>query len=233
MLGGRTHTKLAQTAAAGDTELWLTEAVDWEVGAWIFVTSSAANGTMEEIDLVRISEVTDNGHRLVLDVELEYDHLGETRSLGLGYTVDFRCNVALLSRNVVVQGGGLAQLDRHGVHIMLHSRGDASIVDRSKGESLTARIENIEVRFAGQMGRLGRYPIHFHMIGAVRNSYVRFNSIHHTYNRAIAIHGVHYLRVQNNGKGFLTFFDASLWNLASLSAHSHPCVVISHDCSGL
>ena len=36
------------------------------------------------------------------------------------------------------------------------------------------------------------------MIGAVRNSYVRSVSIHHTYNRAIAIHGVHFLRVQNN-----------------------------------
>ena len=81
---------------------------------------------------------------------------------------------------------------------MLHSRTHETIVDRSKGESLTARIENIEVRYSGQMARLGRYSIHFHMIGAVRNSYVRYNSIHHTYNRAIAIHGVHFLRVQGN-----------------------------------
>jgi len=50
----------------------------------------------------------------------------------------------------------------------------------------------------GQGYRLGRYPIHFHMIGTVRNSYVRSVSIHHTYNRAVAIHGVHYLRVTNN-----------------------------------
>ena len=198
LLGGRTHTKLARTALAGATELWLMEAVDWDVGAQIVVTSSAANGTMEEYDLLRIADVANGGQRLVLDAPLAYHHLGETRHFAQGYTVDFRCNVALLSRNVVVQGGGLAQLDRHGVHIMLHSRGKASIVDRSQGESLTARIENIEVRYAGQMGRIGRYPIHFHMIGAVRNSYVRSNSIHHTYNRAIAIHGVHYLRVQDN-----------------------------------
>ena len=32
----------------------------------------------------------------------------------------------------------------------------------------------------------------------MRNSYVRSVSIHHTYNRAVAIHGVHYLRVTNN-----------------------------------
>ena len=51
---------------------------------------------------------------------------------------------------------------------------------------------------AGQMGRHGRYALHFHMIGSVKQSYVRECSIHHTYHRAIAIHGVHYLRVQNN-----------------------------------
>jgi len=141
--------------------------------------------------------------------------------------------VALLSRNVVVQGTSpFSQLDKYGAHIKMHSRGD---------ESLTARIENIEVRYvanpnpspnpnptpnpnrnpipnpnpnhnpnqnpnpnpnqvryAGQGFRLGRYPIHFHMIGTVRNSYVRGNSIHHTYNRAVVIHGVHFLRVVNN-----------------------------------
>lgn len=36
------------------------------------------------------------------------------------------------------------------------------------------------------------------MIGNVRSSYVRFNSLHETYNRGFTIHGVHYLRVQNN-----------------------------------
>lgn len=36
------------------------------------------------------------------------------------------------------------------------------------------------------------------MIGAVHNSYIRGNAIHHTYNRAVTIHGVHFLRVQNN-----------------------------------
>ena len=40
--------------------------------------------------------------------------------------------------------------------------------------------------------------VHFHMIGACRTSYIQHTSIHHTYNRAIAIHGVHYLRVINN-----------------------------------
>lgn len=72
---------------------------------------------------------------------------------------------------------------------MLHSKGD---------ESLTGRIEYVELRDVGQAFQLGRYPIHFHMIGTVHNSYIRGNAIHHTYNRAVTIHAVHYLRVINN-----------------------------------
>ena len=159
---------------------------------------------MEEVDTVAVKAVTNGGLRLELRWATVHEHLGEILRVGGGayaseHTVAFRADVGLLTHNVVIQGDSMSQLDRHGVHIMLHSRAHASIVDRSQGESLTARIENVEVRYAGQMGRLGRYPVHFHMIGAVRGSYVRGCAIHHTYNRAIAIHGVHYLRVQNNG----------------------------------
>ena len=36
------------------------------------------------------------------------------------------------------------------------------------------------------------------MIGAIHKSYIKGNSIHHTYNRACTIHGVHYLRLIRN-----------------------------------
>ena len=36
------------------------------------------------------------------------------------------------------------------------------------------------------------------MIGTVHNSYVKNNAIHHTYNRAVTVHGVHYLTIENN-----------------------------------
>ena len=77
----------------------------------------------------------------------------------------------------------------YGAHIMMHSAGE---------DSLVARLENLELKAAGQAGRLGRYPIHFHMIGVVQQSYVRNCSVHHTFNRAVAVHGVHQLRVQDN-----------------------------------
>ena len=200
LLDGRTHTKLAQTANAGDEEIWLMEPVSWDADSMIAVTSTHYNGTFEAFDTPAVVAVTNGGRRLQLASPLLYEHLGETKRVAGGHTAEFRADVAILSRNVVIQGDPMSRLDKHGAHIMLHSRDKShkSIADRSQGESLTARIENIEVRYSGQMGRIGRYSIHFHMIGAVRNSYVRKNSIHHTYNRAIAIHGVHYLRVQDN-----------------------------------
>lgn len=45
-------------------------------------------------------------------------------------------------------------------------------------ESVVGRIENIEVTDAGQAFKLGRYPLHFHMIGTVNKSYIRGNAVH-------------------------------------------------------
>ena len=176
------------------------EPVDWDVDAMIAITSTAANGTMEEAETATIASVTNGGRTVNIHTPLLYDHLGQTLSFAGGHSAEFRADVMVLGRNVLLQGNVMSRREQHGFHMMLHSR-DAthrSIADRSQGDSLTARIEDIEVAYAGQMGRLGRYPIHFHMIGATHTSYVRRTSIHHTYNRAIAIHGVHYLRVINN-----------------------------------
>jgi hypothetical protein len=72
---------------------------------------------------------------------------------------------------------------------MVHSPGD---------ESSTARIHYIELTEAGQAFKLGRYAIHFHMIGTVHGSLVKGNAIHHSYNRACTTHGVHYFKVEQN-----------------------------------
>uniref|UniRef100_A0ABM0MU86 Fibrocystin-L-like n=1 Tax=Saccoglossus kowalevskii TaxID=10224 RepID=A0ABM0MU86_SACKO len=81
--------------------------------------------------------------------------------------------------------------DKFGHQIMFGAKEqDANLV--------TGRIEYVEVTHAGQAFRLGRYPIHFHMNGDVSGSYVRGCGIHHTFNRAVTIHGVHNLLVEHN-----------------------------------
>jgi len=50
----------------------------------------------------------------------------------------------------------------------------------------------------GQAFKVGRYAVHFHMIGAVHNSYATGCSTHEGLNRAFTIHGTHYLRISKN-----------------------------------
>lgn len=72
------------------------------------------------------------------------------------------------------------------------------MVHADGSETVVARIEYIEFFNVGQAFQLGRYPIHFHLIGAVHQSYIKGNAIHQSYNRACTIHGVHYLRLIEN-----------------------------------
>lgn len=52
---------------------------------------------------------------------------------------------------------------------------------------------------AGQAFRLGRYPIHWHLMGDINyKSYVRGCAIHQTFNRAVTIHNTHRLLVEHN-----------------------------------
>jgi len=81
-----------------------------------------------------------------------------------------RAEVGLLTRNVKYQGDPeTSAKNKYGAHIMLHSVGD---------DSLTGRIEYVEFFNCGQAHKLGRYPIHFHMIGNIHNSHVTGNAVH-------------------------------------------------------
>jgi hypothetical protein len=101
-----------------------------------------------------------------------------------------RAEVGLLSRNVVYRGDPETSFaNEYGATIFLHSMGD---------DSLTARLTYIELRDVGQAFKLGRYAVHFHMIGNVHNSYVIGNSVHNGYNRAFTFHGTSFLRLTDN-----------------------------------
>lgn len=65
-------------------------------------------------------------------------------------------------------------------------------------ESVIIRLSNVELFHVGQSFRLGRYAIHYHLSGDMPNSYVRECSIHQSFNRAVNIHGSHYVTVERN-----------------------------------
>ena len=58
---------------------------------------------MGEAETVSVVGVDSGGLRLALASPLLYEHLGAVRPLDGGHSVEFRANVGLLSRNLVVQ----------------------------------------------------------------------------------------------------------------------------------
>jgi hypothetical protein len=59
-------------------------------------------------------------------------------------------------------------------------------------------LENLELTDVGQAFKVGRYAVHFHMIGAVHKSYCKGFGTHTGFNRAFTLHGTHYMRILNN-----------------------------------
>jgi hypothetical protein len=182
-----TWTELDTTANPGEATITLVQAVDWKEGELIVIAPTGYdNDEAEERTIVSIDRSNINKPILTLDRPLLFKHYAAIETYGTE-TLEMRAEVGLLTRNVVFRGDpDTSANNQYGAHIMLHSHGDESVI---------GRIEYCEFRDVGQAHQLGRYPIHFHMIGAVHYSYIKGNSIHNTYNRAVTFHHVHYLRV--------------------------------------
>ena len=193
-----TWSDLKTTAEAGATEITLNDvtgdALDWAVGEEIVIASTDFSGRNAEQRTILTITNTDTNPVITFTEPLLHKHYGDIQYFGVEGTanydfIEMRAEVGLLTRNVKYQGDDTSEEFQYGAVIILHSPGD---------ETTIGRIDSIEFRNVGQAFILGSYPIHFHMIGTVHSSYVRNNAIHHTFNRAVTIHGVHYLRVQNN-----------------------------------
>ena len=215
-----TWTRLNATAIPGDTMITLQEPVPWEVGGKIVIASTSYS--QRENEELNITDIDSTGTVLTVDPPLQYTHLSVKQTIA-GKYIDTSAEVGYLTRNVVFRGNRIAEWDapipacpeefrpgqfdvqtcfqgrfgaetasdQFGGQIMLH----AAVMDENR---VTGRIEYVEVTHAGQAFRLGRYPIHFHLNGDVTGSYVRGCGIHHTFNRAVTIHGVNNLLVENN-----------------------------------
>lgn len=174
----RTWVKLGATSKKGDAAVTLSESVTgWRVGDRVIITATHlgrdnGGGT----DLLETEERTItamDGVKLMLNEPLKREHLGEG---------DFRGEVANLSRNVTVES---AQPEGVRGHTMYH-----------KGSA--GSISYAEFRHLGKKDTLGRYSLHFHLVGnTMRGSSVIGASIHNSHNRWLTIHGTNYLVVRD------------------------------------
>ncbi|MEO8497509.1 MAG: hypothetical protein ABI614_20755, partial [Planctomycetota bacterium] len=202
----RTWVKLGSAAKVGDTAVTLDEAVTgWRVGDRVILTATTrqnkvkktftspslrGHGQTEERTVKSI-----DGNTITLDEPLQFEHLCN----GL-----YRGDVANLSRNVIVESADPATARGH---TMYHRDSAGS-------------ISYAEFRHLGKPGVLGRYSLHFHLVGdTMRGSSVVGASIWDSGNRWLTIHGTNYLVVrdcvgyQSQGHGFFMEDGTEVYNV--------------------
>lgn len=182
-------TNLGANALSGTNQITLSTAVNWEVGDQLIITSSTTNWNQAE--KVGIVEVATDGKAITLDRALQHRHTGVVKEYTRAqdsktWSADIRAEVGLLSHNITIQGDAGSEAAGFGGHIMVHGTG-------------VAHIENVELFRMGQKSKLGRYPFHWHMLGNTgQGQYFKNSSVHHSFNRAITIHGTESTLVQRN-----------------------------------
>jgi len=204
----RTWVKLGADVAKGEKTVTLAEPVTgWKVGDEVIVTASKhqySGGRFRDDPSLLGTEtrkiVKLEGTKLTLDAPLEYPHEGAERQAS---------EVANLSRNVIVESA-----DPKGV------RGHTIYHQFSAGGISYARLAHL-----GKENTLGRYAIHFHLVGdTMRGGGVIGAAIVDSHNRWVTVHGTNYMLVrdcvgyQSIGHGFFledgtevyTMFDRNL-----------------------
>ena len=199
----RTWVKLATTAKAGATEITLAQPVPgWKVGDRIIITSSRyfrsgqkrVYGTGDGCASEKLIKEID-GTKVTLNAPLEGEHKSEG---------EFLLEVANLSRNVVVES---ADPEKGRGHTMYHRHSAGA-------------ISYAEFRHLGKPGVLGRYALHYHLVGdTMRGSYILGASIWDSGNRWVTIHGTNYLVVRDcvgylsQGHGFYLEDGTEVYNI--------------------
>ncbi|XP_070200699.1 cell surface hyaluronidase CEMIP2-like [Littorina saxatilis] len=171
--------------------------IGWSPGDKIVVASTDFDWEQAEVREIVDCNGECTNSQIRVSSPFQYTHYGN-----FTYNVDERAEVGILSRNILIEGvvesecyateraafkrckrfGG----DTFGGHIRV-LRGHAS-----------AHVEGVELYHMGQQGFMGSYPLHFHMCDEAPRSWFRDNSIHHSFQRCITIHGTDKVEISGN-----------------------------------
>lgn len=246
-------TKLAQTAERGATQIvvhnviernftdgasddqgFVTSAADdgtvnWEVGDTIAIASTEYD--YQAYSLATITDISDSGNdtsTFTLDRALPNRHYGEQETYqtpdGIDPILDLRAEVALLNRNIRIQGlesqdtdsepgdRQLAQFKTRVEDPMAHL--DLDIQDTQVANGIGANImimggagpnitvDGVQLHLMGQASRQARYPFHWHLAGDRDGDLLRNTLITNSNNRGVVVHGTGGVRVEG-----VTLFD--------------------------
>jgi hypothetical protein len=215
--GTPTWTRLAETAETGDTSVTLQDDVStsWMPGDSILVVTTAMKDSQDwhqnEVLLVESVEQrlgmdgAVDGSIVYLQSALSYRHVAIEA---------YQAEVGLLTRSIVIQGSAEDSDPTDAADAPCTSDqwhwGDSSAPCTDAGltgfgghvmlrEGAKGYVEGVEFVRMGQTNVLGRYPLHFHVLGdGCPECYAKANSFHQSYYRCISIHGTNNLTVAWN-----------------------------------
>ncbi|EAL63750.1 hypothetical protein DDB_G0287365 [Dictyostelium discoideum AX4] len=172
---------------------------DWPIGSEILITSTDYDMEQSETNFI-VKCSTCKTNQIKLKNPIKYLHWG---SITKG--VDERAEVALLTRNIKIQGQvgktcvnnklvcDFFPFDSFGAHIMIR-----------KG-FVNAHFFGIELFNVGQSHVVSRYPIHFHLcdrvdeLGGYENpAYIKHCSVHKSFSRCYVVHSTDGLLIHDN-----------------------------------
>ncbi|XP_069121065.1 cell surface hyaluronidase CEMIP2-like [Argopecten irradians] len=159
----------------------------WKTGDRVIITST--DYEWEQLEVGKVMDCDSCLSKQVkVDLSAKFTHYGKIYK-----NVDMRAEIAVLTRNVVIEGIMEGSTDEFGGHIKA-----------LKGFK-DFHIEGAELFHMGQSTSTGNYPIHWHMCEDVDDAsvypsptYARQNSIHLSYARCVTVHGTHGATVADN-----------------------------------
>ncbi|HHG86093.1 MAG TPA: T9SS type A sorting domain-containing protein, partial [Bacteroidetes bacterium] len=169
-------TRLNAQANAGTAQITVSDAVDWNIGDSIVITTTDYDPHQSEVRT--ITAISTNKKTLTLNSTLAFMHYGKIDTFSSPYRdhyLDHRAEVGVLTRNLKIQGDIASETSHYGAHVV--------IVGTAKGY-----FSGVEFLRSGQEGLLGRYPFHWHHGLNVSGEYIRSCAIHRSYNRIVTVH---------------------------------------------
>jgi hypothetical protein len=176
----------SRPALAGSLVIVTRDDVDWIAGEEIVITGTSwAHNEAERVRVVRV----DDSRTITIDRPLVHNHdcFVYPSSQFSGFTDTSICfEVALLTRNIVIEGDAGSLDDQFGMHTIA-------------AMGAMFRLENAELRNCGQSLVVGRYCAHIHLNrDEAAKSYVKHSSFHDSFQRAVTVHASNNLLIQNN-----------------------------------
>eukprot|EP00466_Bigelowiella_natans_P015193 jgi/Bigna1/126502/aug1.2_g1210 len=219
MMHQPTWTSLAKRANIGDKVLWLQRCVGWAKGDQIVITTTEykdfrghnfnEKGVLKNVACKRVIQ-NNQQHlfgKLTMIAPIKYRHYAADK--------EYQAEVAVLTRNIKIEGDVNDSPPTDTTNAICY-KGDFEQNLLStfpcKGKYLTAygghiriegaavgRVASVEFHRMGQTNRLGKYPLHFHLMGTNGfDSYATDNSVHESYYRCIVAHGTTGLTISRN-----------------------------------